>query len=53
MLYSYSNYNLSSNIYDIISNLYDKTIITSNTSLNLVNITGDGMNTTSNISKII
>ena len=53
MLYSYSNYKLSSNIYNIIDNLYYKTIIASNTSLNLVNITGNGMITTSNISKII
>jgi hypothetical protein len=37
MIYSYSNFRLSSNIYDIIKDFYLTTITTSNNSLNLIN----------------
>jgi hypothetical protein len=51
--YSYSNYRLSSNIYDIISNLYTTTTTTSNSSLNLVGTSINDMILASNISNLI
>ena len=53
MLYSYSNYNLSSNIYDTINNFYLRTIETSNNSLNLINEANNEIGLIRNISNIM
>jgi hypothetical protein len=51
--YSYSNFILSSNIYNIISDVYVKTINSSNISLNRINTIIDDMILTSNVSNLM
>ena len=50
---SHSNFILSSNIYDIISDVYVKTIYSSNISLNRINTLIDDMLLTSNVSNLM
>ena len=53
MLFSYSNFKLSSNIYDAINNFYLRTIDTSNNSFNLINGANNQIGLVRNVSNLM